>query len=65
MTIGNRSWNLFNGMGAAARRSWDDEMKLRMQVLPALYSGATLVLDPMWARNLKELKGFQTRQNIG
>jgi hypothetical protein len=47
-------------MGAAARRSWGEEVKLQMQALPALYSGATLILDPMTARHLKELEGFQT-----
>jgi hypothetical protein len=55
-----RGWNLLNSMGAAARRSWGEEVKLQMQALPALYSGATLILDPMTARHLKELEGFQT-----
>ncbi len=60
-----RGWNLINSMGAAARRSWGDEVKLQMQALPALYSGATLILDPMLARNLKELEGFQTPLDMG
>jgi hypothetical protein len=60
-----RGWNLINSMGAAARRSWGDEVKLQMQALPALYSGATFILDPMLARNLKELEGFQTPMDIG
>jgi hypothetical protein len=60
-----RGWNLINSQGAAARRSWGEEVKLQMQALPALYSGATLILDPMLARNLKELEGFETALDIG
>jgi hypothetical protein len=59
-----RGWNLINSMGAAARRSWGDEVKLQMQALPALYSGATLILDPMLARHLKEYEGFQTKRDL-
>ncbi len=59
-----RGWNLLNSMGAAARRSWGEEIKLQMQALPALYSGATLILDPLTARHLKENEGFQTKLDI-
>jgi hypothetical protein len=59
-----RGWNLINSMGAAARRSWGEEIKLQMQALPALYSGATLILDPMLARHLKKNEGFQTKQDV-
>jgi hypothetical protein len=59
-----RGWNLINSMGAAARRSWGEEVKLQMQALPALYSGATLILDPMLARNLKDHEGFQTKLDV-
>jgi hypothetical protein len=60
-----RGWNLLNSTGAAAKRSWGEEVKLQMQALPALYSGATLFLDPMVARNLKEYEGFQTPLEVG
>jgi hypothetical protein len=59
-----RGWNLYNSMGAAARRSWGEEVKIQMQALPALYSAATLILDPMTARHLKENEGFQTSQDV-
>jgi hypothetical protein len=59
-----RGWNLLNSTGAAARRSWGEEVKLQMQALPALYSAATLVLDPMLARHLKEDEGFQTKIDV-
>jgi hypothetical protein len=59
-----RGWNLINSQGAAARRSWGDELKLQMQALPALYSSATLIFDPMVARNLKEYEGFKTAAEV-
>jgi hypothetical protein len=59
-----RGWNLLNSMGAAARRSWGEEIQLQMQALPALYSGATLILDPMTARHLKDNEGFLTKQDV-
>jgi hypothetical protein len=59
-----RGWNLINSMGAAARRSWGEEVKIQMQALPALYSGATLILDPMTARHLKENEGFQSPLDV-
>jgi hypothetical protein len=59
-----RGWNLLNSTGAAAKRSWGEEIKIQMQALPALYSGATLILDPMLARHLKENEGFQTKLDV-
>jgi hypothetical protein len=35
-----------------------------MQALPALYSAATLILDPMTARHLKENEGLQTKLDV-
>ena len=59
-----RGWNLLNSTGAAARRPWGDEVKLQMQALPALYSGATLILDPMLAGHLKKYQGFETPMDV-
>jgi hypothetical protein len=59
-----RGWNLINSMGAAARRSWGEEVKLQMQALPALYSAATLILDPITARHLKENEGLQAKLDV-
>ena len=56
---------LLNSTGAAARRSWGEEVKLQMQALPALYSAATVILDPMLAGHLKEYEGFQTPLEVG
>jgi hypothetical protein len=60
-----RGWNLLNSMGAAAKRSFGEEVNIQLQALPALYSGATLIMDPMMARNLKEREGFQTKLDVG
>ena len=60
-----RGWNLLNSQGAAGRRTWGEELQLQMQALPALYSAATLVMDPLVARSLKELEGFQTKLDVG
>jgi hypothetical protein len=59
-----RGWNLLNSTGAAARRSWGEEVQLQMQALPALFSAATLILDPMLAGHLKEYEGFQTPLDV-
>jgi hypothetical protein len=60
-----RGWNVLNSTGAASRRSWGEELKLQIQGLPPLFSAATLILDPMLARYLKEHEGFQTPLDIG
>lgn len=59
-----RGWNLINSTGAAARRSWGEEIKLQMQALPPLYSAATLILDPLTARHLHENEGFRTKLDV-
>ncbi len=59
-----RGWNLINSTGAASRRSWGDEIKLQMHALPPLFSAATLILDPLLARHLKDHEGFQTPLDI-
>lgn len=58
-------WNLIDSMGAAARRSWDGKVKLLMQAFPAPYSGATLILHPIMASNLKEYEGFNASIDVG
>jgi hypothetical protein len=59
-----RGWNVLNSTGAASRRSWGEEVKLQMQALPALYSAATLILDPLLAKHLKENEGFETALDV-
>jgi hypothetical protein len=58
-----RGWTLLNNGGGAALRSYGDEMILQMKALSGLYSSATLIVDPLVARNLKENEGFLTKQD--
>ena len=60
-----RGWNLINSTGAASKRSWGEEIAIQIQALPALYSAATIILDPMLARYLKEHEGFETPLDVG
>lgn len=60
-----RGWNLLNCTGAASRRSWGEEIQLQMQALPALYSAATIIMDPLVARNLREYDGFLSPLDVG
>ncbi len=55
-----RGWNVLNSVGAASKHSFGEALKLQLQAIPALYSAATLIVDPLVARSLKEIEGFQT-----
>jgi hypothetical protein len=59
-----RGWNLLNGTGAASRRSWGEELKLQIQALPALFSSATLIMDPLLAAHLKQNEDFRTALDV-
>jgi hypothetical protein len=56
-----RGWNLLNSLHAAAHRSVGEEINIQLEAIPALNSSATLILDPLVARSLKEIEGFQTK----
>jgi hypothetical protein len=58
-----RGWNLMNSLHAAAHRSVGEEINLQLSVIPALNSNATIIMDPLVARNLKENEGFATKQD--
>ena len=57
-----RGWSVLNSMGGAAFRSHGEEMILQLQAFPALFSAATLILDPLVAKILKEKEGFNTKE---
>ncbi len=59
-----RGWNLLNSLHAAANRSVREEINIQLSVIPALNSAATLIMDPLVARNLKENEGFNTKQDF-
>ncbi|MBN1190306.1 MAG: hypothetical protein JXA46_11180 [Dehalococcoidales bacterium] len=59
-----RGWNLMNSLHAAAHRSVGEEISLQLSVIPALFSNAVIIMDPLVARNLKENEGFDTKQDF-
>jgi hypothetical protein len=58
-----RGWNLLNSLHAASIRTVGEEINLQLSVIPALHSSATIILDPLVARNIKENEGFATKQD--
>jgi len=56
-----RGWSFINNGGGASHRSVGREILIQLQALPALYSAATLILDPIVARHLKRDEHFETK----
>jgi hypothetical protein len=56
-----RGWTLFNSPGTAANRTLGEELKIQMGAIAS--SAATLVMDPLVARNLKENEGFEHKED--
>ncbi len=59
-----RGWSFLNSTGAASHRSVGEELNIQLAVMPPLNSAATLIMDPLVARNLKENEGFNTKQDF-
>jgi hypothetical protein len=59
-----RGWTFINSTGAASHRSVTEELNIMLGVMPPLNSSATVIMDPMVARNLKENEGFITKQDF-
>lgn len=59
-----RGWSVINSMGAAnSIRPASEETVIMLKAFSALRSAATLVMDPLVAKGLKE-QGFQTKQDL-
>ena len=58
-----RGWGMINSPGAASHRSLAEELSIEFAVIPPLNSAATIVVDPLVAKNLKENEGFATKQD--
>lgn len=58
-----RGWAVINSTGAASNRTLGEELNIELAVIPPLNSAATIVMDPLVARNLKENEGFTTKQD--
>jgi hypothetical protein len=56
-----RGWSFVNNVVGSSQRSVGEDMFLHLTAMPALFSAATLILDPLVARHLKENEGFQTK----
>ena len=56
-------WGKINSPGAASNRPLDEELSIEYGVIPPLDSSATIVMDPLVARNLKENQGFATKRD--
>ena len=58
-----RGWGFFNSPGTAAHRSLAEELNIQLTAMPPMNSAATIIMDPLVARNLKENEGFNTKQD--
>ncbi len=57
-------WSFLSSTGAASNRSFGEELNIQLAVMPPLGSAATIIMDPLVARNLKENEGFTTKQDF-
>lgn len=57
-----RGWSVLNSMGAINERPAQEETLILMKAFAGLRSAATLILDPLVAKNLKEMQGFDTKE---
>ncbi|MBO0722771.1 MAG: hypothetical protein J2P41_18245 [Blastocatellia bacterium] len=60
-----RGWSFINAMGAPNRRGAHEETAIMLKAFQALRSMATLVMDPLVAKGLKENHGFATKEALG
>ncbi|MGA9885619.1 MAG: UGSC family (seleno)protein [Candidatus Acidiferrales bacterium] len=56
-----RGWNFINNVVGSSHRSIGEDMFTQLRPLPGLFSAATLILDPLVARHLKNDQGFQSK----
>ena len=57
-----RGWSVINSMGAINERPPQEETLMLMKPFFASRSAATLLLDPLVAKNLREIQGFDTKE---
>lgn len=58
-----RGWAVVNSIGCAANRPLHEELSRQFTAIPPLGSRATIVMDPLVARNLKNNEGFETKMD--
>jgi hypothetical protein len=59
-----RGWAFLNSYGAASKRSLIEELKIQLAAMPPIRSAATIIMDPLVAKNLKENEGYNTKQDF-
>jgi len=59
-----RGWSVLNSMGCINQRPAQEETVILLKAFCGLRSVATLVLDPLVAKNLKEMRGFDTKADF-
>jgi hypothetical protein len=59
-----QGWALLSTSGAASHQSVGEELNIQLAVMPPMNSAATIIMDPLVARNLKENEGFTTKQDF-
>ena len=59
-----RGWAFLNSYGAASKRSLIDELCIQLAAMPPMNSSATIIMDPLVAKNLKENEGYATKQDF-
>lgn len=59
-----KGWFVMNSLQAAAKRTIGEEIDLQLSVIPALHSSATIMMDPLVARQLKETDGFASKEDF-
>jgi hypothetical protein len=59
-----RGWSFINSMGAPNRRGAHEETAIMLKAFQALRSMATLIMDPLVAKGLKENHGFETKESL-
>ena len=56
-----RGWSFVNNVVGSSQRSVGEDTCILLGAFPGVFSAATLILDPLVARHLKENEGYKTK----
>ena len=59
-----RGWTMIDSSGAASNRPITEELNILYGAMAPIDSNATIILDPLVARELKENQGFKTKEDF-
>ena len=59
-----RGWTMIDRSGAASHRPITEELNILYGAMAPIDSNATIILDPLVARELKENQGFKTKEDF-